>query len=225
MWVMKQSACAVTILLCSGLGLGLSACDSQQPPHEQLMSNEIPDASAQAPQSTSSHETIEGRKLTDVAGQATLPKQNLSNRVVTDQLNAYELQFVGRYHTEMACEDSFVDCKQGNAEYILNLLPDGTAHRIVMHYGKVYSENDAQQKHRYYRVATWEVNRAEQELVVYPQDGNPIYYDIQSRDRLVMNLTKIRSAARAHPQNVSERPLFIPSKAYVLLKDVDEATS
>ena len=222
MLVMKHGSFVVILLFWSSVGLGLNACDSQRPPHEQLMSSETASNPAQATPSLPA--TVDGHKLTEVAGQATLPKQNSSNVAVVDQLNTYELQFVGRYHTQMACEDSFVDCKQGDAEYILNLLPDGTAHRIVMHYGKVYSENGSQQKHRYYRVATWAVNRAEKELVVYPQGGNPIYYDIERSDRLVMNLKKIRAAAQAHPHDSAEKPLFIPSRAYVLIKD-PEVTS
>ena len=45
------------------------------------------------------------------------------------------------YHTRISCEDNFADCETGEAEYILNLLPDGTAYWNVVHFGRVGSKD------------------------------------------------------------------------------------
>ncbi len=50
-------------------------------------------------------------------------------------------QYAGRYHTRISCEDNFADCETGEAEYILNLLPDGTAYWNVVHFGRVGSKD------------------------------------------------------------------------------------
>ena len=212
---------SVLTLGCSlGLSLGLIACDTGQSPHEQLMSSEaVHSDEEKTPQATPSSE---GRKLSDVAGQANLPRQRISSDSGATRLSEYEQQFVGRYHTKMSCEDSLTDCEHGNSEYILNLLPDGTAHRMIVHYGKVYAENTSQQSSRYNRAATWIVNRELNEVVVYPKDSYPIFYRIESNQRLVMNVEKILSVAENSPA-VLNPPLFVPSQDYVLLKDPVEA--
>lgn len=56
---------------------------------------------------------------------------------------AYARNFIGRYHANIPCEDDFVACEKGTAEFILNLLPDGTVHRSIIHYGKIFADRNA----------------------------------------------------------------------------------
>lgn len=77
---------------------------------------------------------VTGRKLTEVAGRASLPVlQNEQN----EEVRSTNLQYAGRYYTQVPCQDAFVNCGKGRAEYILNLLPDGSAHRMIATFGRV----------------------------------------------------------------------------------------
>ena len=40
--------------------------------------------------------------------------------------------FVGRYVAHVSCQDAFIPCEQGSADYILTLLEDGTAREVVI---------------------------------------------------------------------------------------------
>lgn len=61
-----------------------------------------------------------GKKLTELSGQATLPYEK-SVEVAT--VPEHAKVFVGRFHAQVTCDDSFIQCKEGEAEFILNLLP------------------------------------------------------------------------------------------------------
>lgn len=217
MFMIKQKSFAILLLCGLGVGFSLSACDIRQPPHEQFISNETLGPASETEYTAET--AVEGHKLSEIAGQASLPQHSAGG---TSQVTAYEQQFVGRYHTQMSCADSFVDCQQGNAEYVLNLLADGTAHRMIVQYGKIYTGSQAQRVGRYDWNATWQINRKQNELVVQPEGGNKIFYRIESRDRLVMNVEKIQAAAATPSPEVVNPPLFNPSQNYVLIKDVAE---
>ena len=63
-----------------------------------------------------------------MAGQATAPIQTVATE---HHIPANHLSYVGRYTTQISCEDKFVMCERGTVDYILTLLPEGTAHRIL----------------------------------------------------------------------------------------------
>ena len=116
--------------------LSLSACDinhTNSKDHSSVSSN-------------SAHEenlikTSTSTKTLDyVAGRTFLPEENVDQ---TKKLSGTSLQYVGRYHTRISCEDAFADCESGEAEYILNLLPNGSAYWNVVHFGRVGSKDGA----------------------------------------------------------------------------------
>ena len=74
-------------------------------------------------------EQVETKRLTEVAGQATAPMQTAATE---HHIPENHLTYVGRYTIQISCEDKFVMCESGKVDYILTLLPDGTAHRIFV---------------------------------------------------------------------------------------------
>lgn len=96
--------------------------------------------------------TDTGKKLSDVAGQATLPEtQHPSSN--QPKLSKEALAYVGRYHFQMSCEDSLNVCDQSDAEYILTLLADGTAHQTIIGLGRLASESSIKAKTFIVRIA------------------------------------------------------------------------
>ena len=159
------------------------------------------------------HTTMEGqgRKLTDIAGRATLPPPE-KNSLKKLKLSAQAQQLVGRYRVVIHCDDPFAQCDQGNAEFVLNLLPNGSAHRTFIHMGKVTYSSD----NRYHK-DIWVYDRHLNQVILIRGSGVQFYYDINAEHNLVMNLEKI---ANFTPEN---RQFFIdgnpfPQHAYVLKK-------
>lgn len=151
----------------------------------------------------------EGRKLAEVAGKATLPshEQNSTKKL---QLSERAQQLVGRYRVVVDCADPFVHCDRGSAEFILNLLPDGTAHRIFIHMGKVtYNSNN------HYRRDTWAYDHGLDEVILIRGSGVQFYYDIDQQGNLMMNLDKIANFTPENRQYFSEGHPF-PKLAYKL---------
>lgn len=187
---------------------GIVACDTkdliENGPHRSH-------SSAQPPQ------IEQAKTLTEIAGRATFPT-TAHNRTLA--IEAYEKPFVGRYHARISCNDNFVPCTEGTAEYILNLGIDGSAHRSIVQYGKIFTEKtQAESSNANYRRDTWSVNVDQTELVVHRKDGINFYYDIQDQQYLLMNLDKINQ------ENLGQNPYFFeqgsprPLKSYVLSKD------
>lgn len=153
----------------------------------------------------------EGYKLTDVAGKATLPPAEKSVQKKL-QLSAQAEALVGRYRVLVDCGDPFVHCENGTAEFILNLLPDGTAHRIFIHMGKVTFASSHE-----YRQDTWFYDHALHQVILIRGSGVQFYYDIDQAGNLIMDLEKI---AHFTPEN---REYFanghpFPQQAYVLTR-------
>lgn len=129
-----------------------------------------------------------GKKLTEVAGRATL--QNDAEYVIR-KLDIREQQFVGRYRTEIQCDGHFFPCETGKADFILNILPDGSVHRSVVRLGKVFAEK---QRPGFpilnYQRDTWSINEDSKELVVHRKEGLNFYYRVLDSQTLQMNLNK-----------------------------------
>ncbi|NUF15792.1 hypothetical protein, partial [Acinetobacter lactucae] len=105
------------------------------------------------------------KTLDDVAGRTFLPEENSDQ---SKKLNAASLQYVGRYHSRISCEDAFADCETGEAEYILNLLPDGTAYWNVIHFGRISNKDGAKSAaiNQLCPSLTWKVDSDAHELKI-----------------------------------------------------------
>lgn len=131
----------------------------------------------------------------------------------------YALDFVGRYYTNVKCNDGFAHCDDGTAEYVLTLLADGTAYRSIMQHGKIFTvkddENERKDIKTAYRKDRWGVNSGRNELVVYRGEGVNIYYDMKNNTHLIMNIEKTKRL------NGKQGSLQLPTISYVLKKDIE----
>lgn len=192
----------------------------EPPPEPQNHSASQPVSAADANEHIALEKQVEaqGGKLTDVAGQATLnaDQPKLKNIIVPE----YAKVFIGRFHASIPCDDGFIPCKQGTAEYILNLLPDGTVHRSIIHYGKVFTDKPmTEDGNTTYRKDMWALDEELQEIIVHRKEGVNFYYTIQDRDHLVMNVEKISSDREGRNQELFNKGYPQPAKAYVLTRD------
>ena len=97
MSLVKSYICVVSVLS----GMLLLGCDGSQ--LEQAVGQKYT-------------EQAETKRLTEVAGQATVPMQTVSTE---HHIPENHLSYVGRYTTQISCEDKFVMCERGTVDYIL----------------------------------------------------------------------------------------------------------
>ena len=188
--------------------VGMMACDS---------SGVVENFSQNPNKSPQSLEAEQAKTLIEIAGQATLPAMTHARK---SPIKPYEKPFVGRYHAHIPCDDHFVPCTAGTAEYILNLSADGSVHRSIVQFGKVFAENtQTDSRNANYRRDTWSINLEKTELVVHRKDGVNFYYDIQDPQHLIMNLDKINRENSGGDKYFFKQGYRKPLKAYVLLKD------
>lgn len=188
--------------------VGVMACDS---------SGVVENFSQNPNKSPQSLEAEQAKTLIEIAGQATLPATTHARK---SPIKPYEKPFVGRYHAHIPCDDNFVPCTAGTAEYILNLSADGSVHRSIVQFGKVFAENtQTDSRIANYRRDTWSINLERTELVVHRKDGVNFYYDIQDPQHLIMNLDKINRENSGGDKYFFKQGYRKPLKAYVLLKD------
>lgn len=201
----------VAAILC----MGLSACDVNHADSK--------DHSAVA--TTSRHEdsliksTTKVKTLDDAAGRTFLP-EGVPDQ--TSKLSEADQQYAGRYHTRISCEDNFADCETGEAEYILNLLPDGTAYWNVVHFGRVGSKDGSKSAviNQLCPSLKWKVEPAVHELTIQcPLSDVNFYFDIDAKQRLVVNLEKLFYSDFGKNRDFLEQNYFVPTKAYVLDKE------
>lgn len=154
---------------------------------------------------------VNGHKLTDLAGKAVIP-ETIQERDTSSVLNKNATPYIGRYWVEISCSDPYVGCENGTANFILNLLADGTAHRSIVHLGKM-TFNSSQ----HYEKDRWSYDEMNHQIIVHRQNGIKFYYSIQPDRSLKMDLNKI---AHADPLNqaffVQGNPL--PQQEYILKK-------
>lgn len=183
--------------------VGITACDQD---HSESMVNNTKETFQGA--SKDDYEPVTGRKLTDVAGQAAIPvgSEESIGQVVTD--NA--LPYVGRYHVVVSCQDPIVFCKDGTADFVMNLLADGTAHRTIIHSGTITFAT-AQQ----YRQDHWKYDEINHQIILQRSNGVEFFYDIDKNKNLTMNLNKIANGSDVNRKFFQEGNAF-PHEAYVL---------
>ncbi len=205
-------------ILSMSICLVLGACDSQSSmdQEESAMSQR---SANEAEQDHPSQRTNTAKKLTEVAGQATLPVTSDPKDVdqQAKQLPTKAESFVGRYYTQISCEDRFVHCTKGNAEFIVNLLPDGTAHRNIIHMGKMTYENNVIKPNRAYQKNTWVYDEVNHQIIINRIEGVQFFYKIDADHNLVMDLDKILNSSESNRRYFNQNNPA-PAKAYVLKK-------
>ena len=207
------------IALCAG---GFLAGCSQPP--ESLDTRKVPASeaatAARASAAPVSEAAVPSQSLTKVAGQATLAVQQLDlNNTLPEEAKVY----VGRYLARIPCDDGFIPCKEGTAEFILNLLPDGTVHRSIIHYGKVFADKPVTEaSNTTYRKDMWSLDHVNHEIIVHRTEGVIFYYHIQDKNHLVMDVARIHNDKVGANKAMFKSGYPKPAKAYVLTRAQDE---
>ena len=159
----------------------------------------------------------EGVNLIDVVSQSTVPQQHQRSTThhVMQPPSAQQLQYVGRYKTEMSCNMALFACGDGDVDYILNLLPDGSAHRSIVHLGKLYGIQSGMIKN--YRKDFWSYDAACDQIVVHFVEGVDLIYNVDQQKNLLLALDKTLRLDKAN-NNYFANPYLAPSYAYQLKK-------
>lgn len=153
-------------------------------------------------------EQAETKRLTEVAGQATAPMQTAATE---HHIPENHLTYVGRYTIQISCEDKFVMCESGKVDYILTLLPDGTAHRIFVNAGQISYDNKKK-----YRKDLWFYDEDAHQIVVARASGVNFYYNVDQDHNLIMDKNKIAIATENNREYFKSNSL--PSQNYHLIR-------
>jgi hypothetical protein len=197
----------------------LSACDSSKSNNKQQSVSDSQNSSSELAlqEEIQALPASDGKKLSEVAGQATLPAMAdvKSFGPQSETLASKAEEFVGRYHVQMSCEDPFAKCEKGNAEFIINLLADGTAHRTFVYMGKMTYENTDVKSSRSYQKNTWIYDEVQHEIIVNRIEGIQFFYKVDEKNNLVMDLDKILNGTEENRLYFKQHHTA-PTKAYVL---------
>lgn len=221
--ILVLSTCVLGV---SGL---LSACDSQKSQLERQMTSDQAEQMTAASAETEAFDEVAlvpeteskeaGRKLTEIAGQASLPaEKNLHEK--DDVLSKDALKYAGRYSTKIPCTDAFARCQKGQADYILSLLADGTAHRTIVYLGRMYSDKTQSNGGQFYRQDRWSYDAKNHEVVLHFVEGYDFYYKVIDSHHLVIDLEKNQQQEKVH-LDVDGKNYLQPEKAYSLKKTTD----
>ena len=100
------------LLGCLCASLVVAACSRSSTPADEPTASaaeEQPASVVNLPQS--------GKKLTELAGQASMPDNEAASTV--QQASAEDkTPYIGRYHVQISCKDDFVQCSEGSADPI-----------------------------------------------------------------------------------------------------------
>lgn len=199
-------------LMCMGvIGMSLTACDASNSSHEHVSSQHVRPSEMNV-------QIDSGKKLSDVAGQATLPVSQHAFK--NAEISEDALRYVGRYHTRIACVDTAFNCPQGSAEYILTLLEDGTAHQTLVNPGRLGAEGNIKEKSAY-RQDNWTLDKTHNQIVIELNEGVDIYYKIEPDQDLKLNLARTIDHEKLNPRRELEFGLIAPKQEYILEKRDD----
>ncbi len=187
------------------LALGMVACNQEQ--FSEISADE--NATFQTA-SKDDYEPVTGKKLTDVAGQTAVP---IEEEGLSVSVSDNALPYVGRYHVVVDCKDPIVYCEKGTADFILNLLPDGTAHRTIIHAGSITFASEHQ-----YRQDHWKYDDINHQIILLRMNGVEFFYDIDKDKNLMMNLDKIANASEVNKKFFQDGHPF-PHEAYVIKRE------
>lgn len=187
------------------------------------LQKEIQPAADKAPAEADQQEN-NAATLAEVISQSTLPhdthKPFLHENDV--EISSSQLAYVGRYYTTMSCEHALSACEHGQVQYILNLLPNGTAHRMLVRPGRVYTRHQGPVQS--YRQDIWSFDADTHEIVIHLREGVSVFYQINQDNNLLIDLDKTLNYDEA------SRRFFgvyypVPSYAYTLIKDEGASTA
>lgn len=182
----------------------MSACDNKMPIENSLAKNQ------EEAHSTENDYFISAKKLRDIAGQVNIP-QNEQKEVGHIPENAKP--YVGRYQTKINCTDKIVYCENGSADIVLNLLPDGTAYRAIIHLGKVTFASNLQ-----YRKDKWFYDENTHEIILERSNGVKFFYNVDSSGQLILNAKKVINGTEIN-RKFFESGNPEPLRDYVLKKE------
>lgn len=152
-----------------------------------------------------------GQLLNEVAGRSIAPSKVHSSTDHSDLMRPEALAYVGRYHVSVGCDDPLAMCEDGSSEFILNLLPDGTAHRTINHLGAITFESKRQ-----YQQDRWTFEPELNQITLHRANGVKFFYQVADQ-KLVMDRDKIRQGTQANIDYFDKGGAF-PSQVYVLQK-------
>lgn len=201
--VLNQNLCQTGMVLM--LMFGITACDK----NNQTDITHIGDDTFQT-SSKDDYEPLTGKKLTEVAGQAAIPA---GDEFIAQGVTDNELPYVGRYHARVDCKDPVVFCSEGTADFILNLLDDGTAYRIIIHSGKITFASEKQ-----YRQDHWKYDEINHQIILKRESGVEFFYDIDDAKNITMNLDRIANGSEVNKKFFQEGNPF-PHEAYKLKRE------
>ena len=156
-----------------------------------------------------------GAKLTEVAGPAAVHVIQEAN---AEQVPEQWMQYVGRYHTQLSCEDKFARCEKGTAEFVINLLPDGTAHRTFVYMGKVSNDAHSDTSGRNFQKNTWSYDAERSLIVVQRIEGIQFFYRVDAEHNLVVDRERIINVDNINKQYFTTSGHPAPEQNYVLKK-------
>ena len=188
--------------LIMGCVLLLTACDDKSP---------LGDATSKKQHSSAFEDEAPAAKtLSDVIGQISHTISSQHEIVTKSDMAKDALPFVGRYQTKIACQDKIINCEEGQSDIVLNLLPDGTAHRTIIHLGKITYASNLQ-----YSQDKWFYDPKLHEIVVERGNGLKYFFNTQHKDQLILDASKVIAINKAffeqgHPE---------PMGNYVLHKE------
>lgn len=161
---------------------------------------------------TSAVAEIQGKKLTDVAGRATVPVEQAEPKAKKTIPESAE-PYIGRYQATISCDDPFVNCESGSSDFVVNLLEDGTAHRTLIHSGQITFASNLD-----YRQDHWSYDPSHHQVILHRSSGVEFFYDVDQDYNLVMDLDRTAHATERNKQYFADgNPL--PKQAYRLMKE------
>lgn len=156
----------------------------------------------------------QGEKLTEAAGPSAMHISAVEQDI---PVSGDMMKFVGRYHTEISCEDAFAHCEKGTAEYIINLLPDGTAHRTFVYKGKLGSDQKIHISKRNYQKNTWSYDERYNQIIVKRIEGIQFFYNVDD-NQLVINREKTLNDDHTNKRYFEQQKQYLPDQDYVLTR-------
>lgn len=156
-------------------------------------------------------EASSANKLIDIAGRANIQQDEEGG---VTQIAEQAKPYVGRYHTQISCRDKIVYCDEGNADLILNLLPNGMAYRAIIYFGEVSLLSNKQ-----YRQDRWFYDEQQHEVVVERDNGMQLFFDIDTSGRLILNAEKVLTATAINRNYFAQPDHPKPKRNYILVKE------
>ena len=206
-----------TVLVCM-LGVGLSACDHQQPEQDQVSDQQH---STPVDSQKSVLPAERGSKLADIAGQARLPVKMARSEHGSGTLSSEALQYVGRYHVRIPCADPVALCqdRKGEIDYVLNLLQDATSYRKRVSMGRITL--DDRQNTKSFEPDQWSYHAGQQQIVVTMPIGGDLYFKVLDQDHLQMDLTATINADQGENKRRLGENFILPQYPYTLKRIVE----